>query len=708
MTIFQAVETMLSKTVPRRVVSVVSLVALVATLMPAATLGEKQATWPGKTWRIVAPELLGLESEELESAKRYALSQGGSGMIIRYGKVAMQWGDQERRYDIKSASKSIGATALGIAIQDGRLKLSDRASDRHPKFGVPPESNAKTGWLNDITLLHLATHTAGFSKPGDYQELLFPPGTKWHYSDCGPNWLAECVTLAFHRDVEQLMFERVFAPIGIERDDLKWRKNQYRDQDINGIPRREFGSGVHANVDALARIGYLYLRDGSWNGNEILSPEFIKLATNPVKSIVGLPELEEDHGDASEHYGLLWWNNADGALPQIPRDAFWAWGLYDSLIVVIPTLDLVVARAGARGKSWPRKEGENHYHVLGPFLNPIVDTAKPLRNTASNGPPTRPYPPSPVIRSVQWASPDTIVRKAKGGDNWPITWGDDDLLYTAYGDGKGFKPNVDRKLSLGLATVAGDPLKFKATNLRSDCELVGDGAKAHKASGLLMVDGRLHMFVRNAENSQLGWSDDHGKSWTWADWKFNESFGCPTFLNYGANYSGATDGYVYVYSFDSDSAYEPADQMVLVRVPKDKITERSAYEFFVKLDSNRRPIWTKQIRDRGAVFKHPRRCYRSGITFNAELGRYLWVQIIPDLLGKRADTRFEGGFGIYDAPAPWGPWTTVFFTERWDVGPGETAHFPTKWISKGGRTLHLVFSGDDCFSVRRATLTLHR
>jgi hypothetical protein len=46
----------------------------------------------------------------------------------------------------------------------------------------------------------------------------------------------------------------------------------------------------------------------------------------------------------------------------------------------------------------------------------------------------------------------------------------------------------------------------------------------------------------------------------------------------------------------------------------------------------------------------------------------------------------------------------VFFTEEWDVGPGETSSFPTKWMSADGKTLHLVFSGDDYFVVRRATL----
>ena len=221
-----------------------------------------------------------------------------------------------------------------------------------------------------------------------------------------------------------------------------------------------------------------------------------------------------------------------------------------------------------------------------------------------------------------------------------------------------------------------------------------------------MVDSQLYMFARNTGNSQLAWSSDHGKTWTWADWKFDTSFGCPTFLNFGRNYAQAVDDFVYIYSFDSDSAYEPADRMVLARVPKQKIRDRLAYEFFVELDSNHKPIWTEHLADRGAVFEHQKRCYRSGVTYNAAIGRCLWVQTIPDLDGVKADTRFEGGFGIFDAPNPWGPWTTVYFTNRWDVGPGETASFPTKWISSDGRTLHLVFSGDDCFSVRRATLEL--
>jgi hypothetical protein len=228
---------------------------------------------------------------------------------------------------------------------------------------------------------------------------------------------------------------------------------------------------------------------------------------------------------------------------------------------------------------------------------------------------------------------------------------------------------------------------------------------------MLMVDGVLYLLARNAANSQLAWSRDRGKSWTWADWKFTKSFGCPTFLNFGRNYAGARDEFVYVYSPDRDSAYEVADSLALARAPKDRIHEREAYEFFAGLDGAGRQKWTRDLARRAAAFTNPGRCYRSGVTYNAALRRYLLVQPVPGAASRdrdgKIDVRFSGGLAIYDAPEPWGPWTTAFFAERWDVGPGDTASFPTKWMSADGRTLYLVFSGDDSFSVRKATLRLN-
>jgi len=684
-------------------VAIAQTLCAAAGLLSAATANAQPTdVFPDGAWRTATPAEAGVDATLLDKARQYALAGGGSGIVTRHGKSVITWGDQARRYDLKSTTKSIGVTALGLAIGDGKLKLADAAAECHPAFAVPPENNAQTGWVNEITLLHLATQTAGFEKPGGYTRLLFRPGTRWHYSDGGPNWLAECVTLAYRQDVRDLMFKRVFTPLGIAAEDLSWRANAYREHAIDGIPRREFGSGISANVEAMARIGYLYLRRGRWKDEQILPAAFVDQASTTVDVVKDVPEHDADRfGDASAHYGLLWWNNTDGTLPGVPRDAYWSWGLYDSLILVIPSLDLVVARAG---QSWQRNSDE-HYDVLKPFFEPIVSAATSTSANQADGrqhSDTAPYPRSAAIASLHWAPASSIIRRAAGSDNWPITWMDNDELFTAYGDGRGFKPFTNRKLSLGLARVIGGPANFTGVNVRSPSgERTGDGAAGPKASGMLMVDGVLYMWVRNTGNSQLATSADRGQTWRWADWRLTTSFGCPTFLNFGRNYAGARDRYVYVYSHDADSAYEPSDRMVLARVPEENILDRDAYQFFAGMAADGRATWTGDVTKRAAVFESPGRCYRSGITYNAGLKRYVWCQIIPG-----DDTRFAGGFGVYDAPEPWGPWTTVYHTSRGDVGPGETAHFPTKWMSLDGLTMHLVFSGDDCFSVRRASLEL--
>ena len=665
-------------------------IVVLAVLVCSASLSvaaEGEAVFPTREWEKSTPADAEMDSRDLERAREYALTGGGSGYVTRHGKLVLSWGDVRQRYDLKSTTKSIGVTALGLAIADGKMRLTDLASKHHPSLGVPPEENRKAGWLDRITLFHLATQTAGFEKPGGYAKLLFEPGTKWHYSDAGPNWLAECVTLAYRRDVDQLMFERVFTPIGITREDLKWRKNQYRPHEIDGIARREFGAGVHANVDAMARLGYLYLRGGKWQGKQLIPREFVELAGKTPKEISKLPSHgETEHGNAASHYGLLWWNNNDGTLANVPRDAYWSWGLYDSLIVVIPSLDVVVSRAG---KSWKREVGGKHYDVLRPFLEPIVASAGTLKRSEG------------VIRGIEWAPVETIVKKARGSDNWPMTWGEDNAQYTAYGDGWGFEPRVPKKLSLGFARVTGSPADFAGENIRSESgETVGDDRRGRKASGMLMVDGVLYMLARNAGNSTLAWSTDGARTWAWADWKFETSFGCPTFLNFGRNYRGARDEYVYLYSQDRDDAYTVVDRVVMGRVRKDRIKVRGAYEFFAGFDTKGAPKWSRDVGERAAVVEQEQGCYRCGVTYNAGIGRYLMAMTLPD--GETTPKRYY--LNVYEAPEPWGPWVRVRFENGFDVDTGESASFPTKWMSEDGLTLHLVFSGEDSFSVRRATL----
>ncbi len=225
------------------------------------------------------------------------------------------------------------------------------------------------------------------------------------------------------------------------------------------------------------------------------------------------------------------------------------------------------------------------------------------------------------------------------------------------------------------------------------------------------MDETLYLWFGHADHqggqARLAWSTDHARTWTFADWTFAE-FGLLGFVNYGRNYDGARGEYVYCYSHDGPWADTPADRFVLLRAPRSQLRLRSAWEFFETRDEAGAPIWTAEITRRGTAFHNPDACLRSAITCNLPLQRYLWWQQIPNPAGHadRGDTRFAGGFAVYDAPTPWGPWTTAWFTPRWDVGPGEHGDFPAKWISADGLTMFLVFSGEDAFSVRRATVRL--
>jgi hypothetical protein len=492
-----------------------------------------------------------------------------------------------------------------------------------------------------------------------------------------------------YSDVRTLLRERIMRPICVQDDE--WSIGYGQTYKVNGLNLVANWGGGSYSARAIARVGRLMLRKGNWQGRQLIDSKYVeevvKYADTPLPD---RPENEPNPGS-----GLGWWTNFDGVWAKVPRDAFGGAGAGNQVLLVVPSLDLIIVRNGSN--LYDASKGEGFWGGLEKYLfNPVMDAIiEP------------PYPRSSLIVKANFEPASSIVRKAKGSDNWPITWADDDNQYTAYGDGWGFEPKTKKKLSLGIAKISGTPPDFRGVNIRTDTgERIGQGAEGAKASGIICIDCVLYMFVRNTGNSQVAWSEDHGKSWKWCDWKFRTSFGAPTFLNFGRNYAGARDDFVYIYSNDSNSAYEPADRMVMARVPKDRIRRRNAYEFFNGFDDRQQPMWTRNIQEMKAVFINPGSCYRSGISYNAGLKRYLWCQILPFSKDKQGP-RFQGGFGIYDAPEPWGPWTTVFYNQQWDVGPGETSSIPTKWMSKDGKNCYLLFSGDDCFSVRKVTFQIN-
>jgi CubicO group peptidase (beta-lactamase class C family) len=675
-------------------------------------------------WQTATPESQGLSKEKLDALKdELARRKTRALLVIRNDQVVYEWyatgHGPDKKHGAASLSKAtVAGLALALLVTDRKLKLDTPVAELVPAWKDDPARRK-------ITLRHLGSHTSGladaeqdrlphdkltgwkgdfwkqldppddpFTLARDKAPVLFEPGAKLQYSNPGIAMLCYALTAALksepQKDLRSLLRERLMRPIGVADED--WSVGYGKTFKVEGLPLVAGWGGGSYTARAVARVGRLLLHEGDWDGKQILGKEVVRQITGDA----GLPG----------HCGMGFWTNADGRYSKLPRDTYYGAGAGDQLLIVIPSLKLIVVRNGETLAPEPKDARDvfEAYHdqrvkiLFEPIVEAITDGAKQTG--------AAPYPPSKAITAIAWAPKETILRKAKGSDNWPLTWADDGHQYTAYGDGWGFEPFVPKKLGLGFARVEGDPADFRGVNIPAPTgEQLGDGAKSKKASGILCVEGVLYLWTRNAGNAQLAWSKDHGKTWEWADWKWTTSFGYPTFLNFGKDYAGARDEWVYVYSPDAEDAYQPADRMVLARVPKGKITERSAYEFFKGLDDKGRPLWSTGVADRGAVFSHKGRCYRSGITYNAGLKRYLWVQILPGTQGKKADTRFEGGFAVYDALEPWGPWTTVYFTEKWDVGPGETASFPTKWMSADGKTLYLVFSGEDYFAVRKATLT---
>ncbi len=681
------------------------------------------------------------ESQKMDSAKLQELVTSLAArntdtlLVARNDSIVCEWYAEghgpEKPHNTASLAKAmVTGMSLAVAMDDGLISPDDPAHQYIPAWKSDPLKSK-------ITIRHLATHTSGIENaegdgpqnelPGwkgefwqpqdidpftisrDLAPVIFEPGSRYAYSNTGIAMLNWAVTAALagseHKDIRTLLAERIMKPIGIKPD--QWWVGYGKTYEVDGLPLVAGWGGAEFTPRAAARVGRLLLRRGDWQGRQLISGKIVDQVR--AYSKCPLPIDDRQAGDPFPGSGLSWWVNFDGVWPSVPADAFAGVGVQHQLLIVIPSLDMIIVRNGSG-----HIDGESFS-----FSGVVEHLLKPLMQAMTS----TPYPgPSPVVAKLNWAPPETIVRKCStpggdGSDNWPITWGDDDKLYTAYGDGFGFDyTDGDGKLSTGFSAVSGRADDFTGVDIDSpDEQLVcrpGDpvehhGPRGKKICGMLMVGGVIYAWTRNANENgkmcQLLCSHDRGVNWQWANWMFEE-FGYCSFVNYGPNYQGARDGYVYIVTPDTPSAYVSSDSFVLLRVPAGRITERDAYEFFVRLDSTGDPLWTADIAQRGSVFQHRRCCGRSGITYNPALGRYFWWQG-QSVRGN--DYRWwTGGFGVYDAPEPWGPWTTVYHTEAWDVPQGESGSFPTKWISQDGLEMHLVFSGEDRFSVRKASLEL--
>ena len=324
-----------------------------------------------------------------------------------------------------------------------------------------------------------------------------------------------------------------------------------------------------------------------------------------------------------------------------------------------------------------------------------------------------PYPPSPILNGVIWDFPG-MTRLATGSDLWPVTWTADDNLQASWGDGGGFGgDNTTGRVSLGVARVEGMPPTPSGVNVFGGVDALAPATFIGKPTGIISVGGALYLAVVDNDTwlrEKIGRSTDGGLTWTFnttSGWDFAEpdgAFSDATFLNFGKDNAGARDGYVYAYSADErarDITGRTLTKIVMFRTPAAHIMDRSYYEYYAGLSGDGQPIWSTDITQRGPVFTDPNGVgYGARVMFDPGIGRYILTTWHNQ----------AGGWGIFDAPEPWGPWTTVAYYENWiDSAFKFSFNLNQKWMSADGRTFHMIFSGTgtyDSFNLVEGTFGL--
>ena len=198
--------------------------------------------------------------------------------------------------------------------------------------------------------------------------MLFEPGTRSKYSNPGMAMLSYRVPAALRdapqSDLRTLLTERLMDPIAVPRGE--WSMSYGRSFDRDGLALYANWGGGSYSPAAVSRIGRLMLRRGDWDGQQLVSPKMVDLITADQ----GVPT--EEQGEPARRCGLGWWQNANGAVAELPRDAFFGSGAGNQLLLVIPSLDLIVVRNGSEIRPEGHWEGVED-DVLEPQLAALVD-----------------------------------------------------------------------------------------------------------------------------------------------------------------------------------------------------------------------------------------------------------------------------------------------------------------------------------------------
>jgi CubicO group peptidase (beta-lactamase class C family) len=305
-----------------------------------STAPAERDYWPTVEWRVSSLEEHCLDPQKVERAAWYLENNYAtrSLLIVRHGELVYEKyfrsvSKPERAVAIYSVTKSVLSALVGIAMDQGVLDSLDHTVIEYFPEYFYPQTDPR---MAQVTLRDLLTMSAGFlwleNGPIEAEwlasdnwveaainlEFSEQPGTVFTYSSANTQLLSAILNQLTGEPLRDYAQRNLFTPLGIPDNRWHWTTDN-QGYAIGGF-------AMHLRPRDMARFGYLYLNQGYWDGQQLISPEWIQQSTSS--------QIDTGGGD---DYGYLWWVH-----PWPDQPAFEALGYGGQSIYVAPSLDLVV------------------------------------------------------------------------------------------------------------------------------------------------------------------------------------------------------------------------------------------------------------------------------------------------------------------------------------------------------------------------------
>lgn len=344
---------------PSNCLVIAAFIAACASPSPVARVTPAPAgsVFPGADWeRVADPAAAGWSRSGLDSVRATVSRMNTTAMmVVEHGRVVFEYGDLTRQSYLASVRKSVLSMLYGIEIARGKV---DTSKTLHA-LGIDDIGGLLPNEL-DATVQDLLSAKSGVYHPasnaGDNLADAPPRGSQKHGTyQLYSNWDFNAVGAIFEqqtgRNIYDAVEQEIARPIGMQ----EWRRDlQLKSGDTTASRYKAYH--MYFSTRDMARIGYLMLRGGAWNGKQIVPADWVRKSTSAITPVSQMHPASVRRGRFG--YGYLWWP-FDGAWNTGPYEgAYSGIGAVGQYITVIPKLDLVIShktepRAGSNGVQHP-------------------------------------------------------------------------------------------------------------------------------------------------------------------------------------------------------------------------------------------------------------------------------------------------------------------------------------------------------------------